>query len=260
MLSGKINDAVHHSGQLVSGVNTFINNIEARFGSDLVSDETMKKLSEGIAKKLPQLLGATFNSVTTIVIMYFILYFLLTNGRKLELALYEYIPLKDDNVKRLGKEMQTTVLSNALGIPLIAVLQGIVALIGYFIFGADQPMFWFVATCISAMIPFVGAALVYVPLGIVLLAGDKHWQGIGLLIYGFVVVGSVDNIFRMLLQKRMGNTHPLVTVFGVVVGLNLFGFIGLVFGPLLISLFILLLNIYANEFAVKQRHLDHLES
>jgi predicted PurR-regulated permease PerM len=80
------------------------------------------------------------------------------------------------------------------------------------------------------------------------LANGMTWQGIGLFLYGFIVIGSVDNVFRFWLQKRIGDTHPLVTVFGVIIGLNLFGFIGLVFGPILLSLFLLLIEIYAKEF------------
>ena len=74
-----------------------------------------------------------------------------------------------------------------------------------------------------------------------------------MLIYGFGVIGTADNVLRFTLLRKLGDVHPLTTVFGVIIGLNLFGFIGLIFGPLLISLFILLLRIYSTEFIVKQR-------
>ena len=70
-----------------------------------------------------------------------------------------------------------------------------------------------------------------------------------MLAYGIGVIGTVDNIFRFFLQKKIGDVHPLITLFGVILGINLFGFWGLVFGPLLISLFILLVKMYNNEFA-----------
>jgi predicted PurR-regulated permease PerM len=153
------------------------------------------------------------------------------------------------------------VVSNAIGIPVIALLQGVVALIGYFIIGVSEPWFWFVVTCITAMLPVVGAALAYVPLAIIFFANSQNWQGIFMLVYGFGVVGTVDNIFRFTLAKKIGNVHPLVTVFGVIIGLKLFGFIGLIFGPLLISLFILLVKIYSSEFITKQRQMHrHMEN
>jgi predicted PurR-regulated permease PerM len=153
------------------------------------------------------------------------------------------------------------VISNAIGIPVIALLQGVVALIGYLIIGVNEPWFWFVVTCITAMLPIVGAALAYVPLAIIFFANSQNWQGTFMLIYGFAVIGTVDNVFRFALAKKIGNVHPMITVFGVIIGLKLFGFIGLIFGPLLISMFILLLKIYYSEFITKQRQLHrHMEN
>ena len=77
-------------------------------------------------------------------------------------------------------------------------------------------------------------------------------QGIILFIYGFLIVGTVDNLFRFWLQKKIGDTHPLITIFGVIIGLNLFGFIGLIFGPILLSMFLLLIQIYRHEFVNHQ--------
>jgi predicted PurR-regulated permease PerM len=173
----------------------------------------------------------------------------------MEVTIYEHIPLHDDNVDRLGKEVNNMVLSNAIGIPLIAFLQGVVGLIGYLIIGVNEPWFWFVVTCITAMLPVLGAALAYVPLAIIFFANNQTTQGVIMLIYGFGIIGLVDNIFRFTLARKIGNVHPLITVFGVIVGLKIFGFIGLIFGPLLISLFILLVRIYSSEFIHKQREL-----
>jgi predicted PurR-regulated permease PerM len=258
MTSSKITYAVQHSSEIIESIKTVIANIEQKIGRNIVSEEDISKLSPLIAQTLPKILGATFNTLTTVFFMYFILYFMLMNARSMENMIYEYIPLRDENLKRIGKEVESMVVSNAIGIPLIAVLQGIVGLIGYFILGVQEPWFWFVVTCITAMIPVVGAALAYVPLAIVFFANGQNWQGIAMLIFGFGIIGLVDNIFRFWLQKKIGNIHPLVTVFGVIIGIKLFGFIGLIFGPLLISMFILLLKIYSNEFLIKKRDLNKI--
>jgi len=201
----------------------------------------------------------TLNTVTLIGSMYFILYFMLVNGRKMEAALYEYIPLKDANVELIGKEVKTMVISNTIGIPLIALIQGVVGLIGYLIIGINEPWVWFVATTIAAMMPVVGAALIYVPLTISLFAQGENGRGIAMAIWGFGLIGLVDNLFRLLVNKRLGNIHPLITIFGVIIGVQLFGFIGLIFGPLLISMFILLLRIYTSEFVVKKREINRVK-
>jgi len=257
MLSSKITFAVQHSNELIDALKKIVSDIEQKFDVEIVSDANINKLGNFITGGIPKLLSATFNTLGTIFFMYFILYFMLVNGKKMEKDIYEHIPLKDENAVMLGKEVKNMVLSNAVGIPVIAVLQGVVALIGYLIIGVKEPWFWFVVTCITAMLPVVGAALAYIPLAIIFFANGDTGKGIFMLIYGFGVIGTVDNVFRFTLAKKIGNVHPLVTVFGVIIGLSVFGFIGLIFGPLLISLFLLLLKIYSNEFITKQRQVHH---
>jgi predicted PurR-regulated permease PerM len=135
----------------------------------------------------------------------------------------------------------------------------VVGLIGYLIIGIKEPWLWFVATSIAAMMPVVGAALIYVPLTISLFASGETGKGIAMAIWGFGLIGLVDNLFRFLLNKKIGNIHPLITIFGVIIGIKLFGFIGLIFGPLLISMFLLLLKIYSSEFIVKKREFKRVK-
>ena len=149
-------------------------------------------------------------------------------------------------------------MSNAIGIPLIAFAQGLIGLIGYLIIGVKEPFFWFGVTCIAAMLPVIGAALAYIPLAIIFFANNQTGQGIAMLVFGFGIIGTIDNVLRFTLLKKIGNVHPLTTVFGVIIGLSLFGFIGLIFGPLLISLFMLLLKIYSSEFITKQRDINKI--
>ncbi len=253
MLSSKISYAIQHSAELTAALKKLVADLELRFDITIASEENINKLGNTITSSIPMVLGATFNTLSTIFFMYFILYFMLVNGRKMETNLYEYIPLRDENVAKLGKEVNLMVISNAIGIPLIAFAQGLIGLIGYLIIGVKEPFFWFGVTCIAGMIPVIGAALAYIPLAIIFFANGQMGQGIAMLIFGFGVIGTVDNVLRFTLLKKLGNVHPLTTVFGVIIGLSLFGFIGLIFGPLLISLFMLLLKIYSNEFIHKQR-------
>lgn len=258
MLSSKVSYAIQHSDELTAALKKLVADMEQRFDVVIASDQNINKLGNSITQSLPKILGATFNTLSTIFFMYFILYFMLMNGRKMENTLFEYIPLRDENVGKLSKEVHIMVKSNAIGIPLIAFAQGVIALIGYLIIGVKEPFFWFGVTCIAAMLPVVGAALAYVPIAIILFANGETGRGIAMLIFGFGVIGTVDNVLRFTLLKRLGNVHPLTTVFGVIIGLKMFGFIGLIFGPLLISLFMLLLKIYSSEFITKQRDINKI--
>lgn len=248
ILSSKLGYAVGHSNQILNAITTFVEALETRFKVEILTDENLNNFKGSATKFITGIVKSTFNSITTIMLMYFILYFMLVSRKELEKWLYQYIPLKTENIQSVGREMKSLVISNALGIPLVAFVQAIVGLIAYLFLGVNDVWFWFVFTCIASMLPLIGSALAYVPLSIVLYVNHQNWQAIFLLIYGIAVIGTVDNVFRFMLQKKMGDVHPLITVFGVIIGINLFGFIGLIFGPILISMFILLVKIYMNEF------------
>jgi len=145
MLSSKITFAIEHSNELVESLKKIVLDIEQKFKIKITRDENINRLGDFIRSSIPKLLGATFNTLGTIFFMYFILYFMLVNGRKMEANIYEHMPLKDENATMLGTEVKNMVLSNSVVIPLIAVLQGIVALIGYLIIGVNEPWFWFVS-------------------------------------------------------------------------------------------------------------------
>ena len=91
-----------------------------------------------------------------------------------------------------------------------------------------------------------------VPVFLITLASGNDYAAYGILIYGLVVVGSTDNIIRLYVLKKMDNVHPLITLIGVIIGIPLFGFIGLIFGPITISLFFIILKMYKIEYVDKR--------
>ncbi len=252
MVGGKIISIVHRSNEVLAAVNKFADNIQAKYDIEILSKDNINKAGGMIASAIPNVLGATFNTLTVLLMLYFMLYFMLAQSKEMEAWLIKIIPLRDENVIWLGTELHGLVLNNAIGVPLIAFVQGITALIGYLIFGAPDPFFWFAITAFGSMLPIVGSAIGYVPLSILLFAQGPTWKGFAVLAWGLLIVGMSDNIARFKLQRKLGDVHPLITVLGVILGINLFGFIGIVFGPILISLFLLLAQIYNNEFNNKQ--------
>jgi predicted PurR-regulated permease PerM len=259
IMYSKISYMATHSGELLNSLKNVAAMIKQKIGYDVVNLGAINELGPYLTTLLPKILGITMDTLAIIAAMYFILYFMLINGREMEESLYEYIPLRDGNVELIGREVKNMVVANTIGIPLIAFIQGVVGLIGYLLIGIDEPFLWFVATCITAMLPVVGAAVVYVPLTIMLFAKGDTGRGIAMAVWGFGFIGLVDNLVRMVLNRKLGNIHPLITIFGVIVGIQLFGFIGLIFGPLLISLFILLLRIYGSEFMLKRREMRRVK-
>lgn len=248
MLGDKVGEAVENSEKIAKVVQHKINLIEDKYGYDLSSRINTEEISTWISGNLENFAGSTFNIFISIGLMYFILYFMLTNRKELRISLYEYIPISKKNLKIIGKESQDMVRSNAIGIPLVAIAQGIIALIGFLIFDIKDPFFWFIIVTIGSMIPFIGTLVGILPVFILTMSSGNSFAAWGILVYGFVVVGATDNIIRLFVLNKLDNVHPLITLIGVIVGVPLFGFIGLIFGPLLISLFLVVVRIYKKEF------------
>lgn len=248
MLGSKISDAVTNSEQLVEIIKNQTQKIENKFGFDLSANVEASQISSWVTENIEVFAGGTLNTLLSIALMYFLLYFMLTNRSELRNSLYDYIPISEKNLKIIGSESRAIVRSNAIGIPLVAIAQGIVALIGFLIFNIENPFFWFIVTVVGSMIPFIGTLLGILPVFILTMVSGNTFAAWGILIYGFVVVGSADNLIRLIVLKKLDNVHPLITLIGVIVGVPLFGFIGLIFGPLLISLFLVIVKIYKKEF------------
>lgn len=248
MLSSKVSYLIAHYQDFLLLARHWSEKLQGFIGLDLLTPDTISKLTSLAADVMPQLLSATANVFADIFVLYFLLYFMLANAKEMELFVRENLPFNDRNDTLLLTELKLQTISNAIGIPALAVLQGITAFIGYLIIGVDEALFWAVITAVMSVLPVVGTTLVWIPLSIAMYVGGQATQGIALFLFGTLVITNIDNLFRFVLQKKIGDTHPLITFFGVIIGMSLFGFVGIIFGPLLISYFILLVKIYRNEY------------
>lgn len=248
LIEPKIEQFVTEPQQMIDALKGAVATIQQKTGINLVSQQSLSGMLNKAAGMLPSLLNSTANLITNMAIMLFVLYFLLFNGREIEKTLSHYIPLKPQNINLLASETKKMIKANALGIPIISIIQGLVGALGYFIFGVQEWAIWGLLTAIFAFFPVVGTMIAWVPLVIFMYANGDTWHATGILVYSVIVTGNVDYLARMTLLKRIGDVHPVVTILGVIVGLGLFGFIGLIFGPLIISYAIILFRIYMNEF------------
>ncbi|MFA5816163.1 MAG: AI-2E family transporter [Bacteroidales bacterium] len=226
-------------------INTYLKD---ELGWTILTQDTLMKMSGKLTAFAQEILSGTLRQVAILVFMYTFLFFMMVNGRRMEIFLRRNMPFSWENKDKILNEITRMVRSNAITIPSVAFLQGTVALIGYIIFGIHEPLLLGVITAISSMIPVIGALLVYLPVVIYTLATGSVGAGIGLGLWCFILVGSVDNVARFMLQRKLANIHPLITILGVILGAKLFGLIGLIFGPLTITLFVVLVKIYFNEF------------
>ena len=160
----------------------------------------------------------------------------------------DILPFTPNNKQHVLHEIKIIVRSNAIGIPLQALIEGAIATVGYLIFGVPSLILWGLLTCFATVIPVLGTSLIWVPLAAYMALSGRWFDAIGLIAYGVIVVAQLDNLIRFMLQKRLANIHPLITIFGVIFGLKIFGFMGIIFGPLLLSLFLLFVDMFKKEY------------
>ncbi|MEC5394118.1 AI-2E family transporter [Bergeyella sp. RCAD1439] len=249
MLVAKLGDSQAYMDKFNAFLEKIRSFILGETGFDVLSQENLDKLKDSAAKISTTAVSGTLNTLTIVLSMFFMLFFMLEKPRFFEQLVKSAMPLKRANINKIGDKFRKLVVANAVGIPVVALGQGLVGLIGYLIFGAPSPVLLFALTSVTSMIPIVGAAIVYVPVAIFMIAEGNMFGGIGVLIYSLVIVGVTDNVLRFTLLKKLEDIHPLNTVFGIIMGMNLFGFMGLVFGPILVSMTVLLIQVYRDEFS-----------
>jgi predicted PurR-regulated permease PerM len=248
LLYQEVNTIANNPEIIIKPIYEFDSLVKEKFNIQLLSAKNLGNIQSFATGIFSSALNVGINFFTSITMMYFFLFFLLTNINRLEAAIILYLPFKKTNIKLFGKELVAQTISNALGVPLIAVIHGILAYIAYKIAGLEQAAFWSIITAVSSVIPIVGTALIWLPVSLFLFIKGETNYGIFIVAWGVIVIGLSDNLIRFLLAKKMADVHPIVTVLGIIIGLKYFGFTGLIFGPLMISYFIILLKIYYNQY------------
>ena len=229
-------------------VSEFATLIEDRFGVNLLTTDNLAALP-GMAANILQTLGSgVFSFAINLIVILFVLYYMLYSSESFEKAIKEMLPFKEENKQILADETRLIIQANAIGIPVLGFIQGMFAYFGYVLFGVEGALLFAILTAFASLVPLLGTMLVYVPISIGIFLDGNYGAGIGMFIYGFLIIGGVDNVARFILQKRLADIHPLITVFGVLIGISMFGFWGVIFGPLILSLFMLFVNMYRHEY------------
>ena len=224
--------------------------LEQKTGLEIASDRTISFLTARATAIMNMFMSGINNTAVNLFTAILLLFFLLSGGMKMEKTIARCLPFSDNNKRLVISKVSTIVRSNAIGIPLLAIIQGGVAAIGYSLCGVNRPIEFGALTGFASMIPIIGSMLVWVPLAILQYFEHGLMPSLYLAAYGGLIISQCDNVLRMIMQKRMANTHPLITIFGVIAGLPLFGFMGLIFGPLLVAMFLLFLEMFVNQYII----------
>nr|WP_294895955.1 AI-2E family transporter [uncultured Pedobacter sp.] len=238
-------------------VKAFISRLDDFIGNKVnqpnLIEKYIHKFTIFIQDLFPTLLSGALGVFLTITVMYFILYFMLVQHEQFEENILKYAPLKKEHSLQFAEELRYTTFSNVLGQGVIALVQGLLVVLCFFIVGIDDAVFWGIIAFFLSFMPVIGAPLITGPAALVMFMNGHNGQGMFITLFTLLVIINIDNVIRFMINKKLADTHPIITVIGVILGLPLFGFVGLVFGPLLLLWFIHLIKIYeANKVVVEQ--------
>lgn len=250
-LSSLLLDRIRHYAQNTAPLMELIARAERLTGYSLTDGQNVRQMGQQVAVwlsgRLPSLATGLLHLIVIIGLMLFSLYFMFKQEELFLEGVRRYLPFDADTRQELGESLKNNVNANVLGQALVALVQGILTGLTLWVFQVPDALFWGTVAFFLAFIPVLGTPLVWGPAGLIKLSQGETGHGVGILLVGIIVIVNIDNLLRMLLAKRMGNIHPVVTLVGVVLGVELFGIVGLVMGPLLLSYFLVLMRVFARK-------------
>ncbi|NIM51248.1 MAG: AI-2E family transporter [Gemmatimonadales bacterium] len=205
------------------------------------------------------LLGTATKVALNLTIAMFALYFLLLRGGQAWSAVSPYIPFNAANTEKLQKRFRDVTNSTLIGTGLIAIAQGVLLGAAFVAVGLPSAIFWGVVTAVFAILPLVGSGLVWGPAAIALFVSGRYGAAIAIALWGLVVVASVDNFVRPIVYNKWARIHPVVTLVGALAGIRFFGILGLLIGPLALSYFFELIQMYREEYIEEEEKADEVE-
>ncbi|KKS82993.1 MAG: hypothetical protein UV58_C0002G0003 [Candidatus Wolfebacteria bacterium GW2011_GWC1_43_10] len=200
---------------------------------------------EWIVRNLGAIFSGLARGVIAFIFSLFILFYLFKDSQKLGSFIYNVLPLGKRYLEMVFEKIKLSVRSVVGGSLVVALVQGIVSGVGFAIFGLPNPALWGGVAALAALVPTLGTSLVILP-AIVFLYFFNSWTlALGLLIWGAVAVGLIDNLLGPQLMKKGTQMHPLMVLLSVLGGISIFGPIGFILGPVAVGVFFSLLDVYA---------------
>ena len=193
-------------------------------------------------------IGTATRFTLNLLISFFGLYYLLLRPQSVWRAVEPYIPFSRENVQILRERFVSLTFATVVGTGMVALVQGTIVGIAFFLTNLQDPVFWGVVTMVFGILPLVGAGIIWGPASLSLFLSGNVGGAVFLIVLGLVVVANVENVIRPYVFKRYSEVHPMLTLVGAILGVSYFGLIGLLIGPLALSYFFELIRMYREEY------------
>lgn len=179
----------------------------------------------------------TFEFIVNFFITIYLVFFLLRDGRVLARYLNAAIPLEEEDKRKLRIKFTTVIRAAVKGNVVVAIAQGTLGGLAFWALGVSGALLWGVVMAFLSLLPAIGAGLVWVPVALYLLATGELWSGLGLIAYGVLVIGMVDNVLRQVLVGKDTKMPDYVVLISTLGGMAVFGLNGFVIGPVIAAMF-----------------------
>lgn len=216
--------------------------------------DIMKIVTNWVVDKASSFLISLPQTILNVFVAFFTMFYFMIDAKPFMKWLNELLSMQREKYFYVLKRLKEIVHGVVYGYVLVALVQGAFGALGFFLFGIPSPLFWGGVMTLVALVPYVGTGIIWIPASLILLLEGVFQdsnaliiKGIGLFIYSLIFVSSSDNFLRPKLMGHKAKVHPAVMFLGIIGGLSLFGILGLIIGPLVLSLTAVLINIYIVE-------------
>jgi predicted PurR-regulated permease PerM len=224
---------------------------ELRVGGFDIGAEAAKAsgtIASWLSARVFSFVGSATSAVLNLVIAFFGLYYMLRSDRNTWRLIQPFIPFSLATADALRDRFVSVTEATLVGTMSIAVIQGTLVGMGFWIVSLTNPFFWGTVTAIASILPVLGTALVWLPAVLVLLVENRLGAAITMLVIGAGIASNIDNLIRPLIYRRVSHIHPMITLVGAFAGVKLFGLLGVLLGPLAIAYLFELLHFYRQEY------------
>jgi predicted PurR-regulated permease PerM len=208
--------------------------------------------SQIIARQAISIGQNTFNFLVSFAVMLYLLFFLLRDGQAVADRIRLAVPLSERNKQRLFRNFVTVTRATVKGNVVVAVVQGTLGGLMFWFLGIHGPLLWGALMAFMSLLPAVGAAIVWAPVAVYLLATGSIWQGVVLIVFGMLVIGLVDNVLRPILVGQDIKMPDYLVLVSTLSGISVFGVDGFVLGPMIAALFLSGWEVLATDKEIQQ--------
>ncbi len=248
-------------GGQIDTARTFVQNTDLDRSSDVVNNyfgtsidfesialDGLSSLQSVVTRQAPSIIGSFANIIVNLFIMFFLIYYGFKEGDTLKNSFFSLLPLADEYVDKIKDRGHKVLYGTLYGQLVVSILQGFLTGLSFWLFGLSGYFLWGFVTAIVAFLPLIGTPMVWLPAAIYLWFTGEPSIAIAFLLFNGILTMNIDNVIKPKLIGDEAKMHPLLVLLSILGGLNVFGFIGFIVGPVITAVCILIIEFYVKDF------------